>query len=88
MLKFARHHGRIDRDNVGIRALLFCKFLDGIGMCVLDKLFGDEVKKAGVGTIELGGRTDRDDPADLEKCYLLPISEFVILGQHGSKATK
>lgn len=46
--------------------LLFVKFTDGV--------FGVKLKKK--YKIELGGRHDRGDSADVEKCVFIPMEDF------------
>lgn len=56
-----------------IPIVLIVRWTDGIYWVAVTERAASSWKKA------LGGRTDRDDPKDVEACYRIPISQFTML---------
>lgn len=58
----------------GIPVFFVVRWLDALGYYKIDQPSLDEDIKLGIG-----GRTDRDDPNDVELCAFIPINRFEVL---------
>ena len=65
-------------DALKVHALLLVKYTDKTRMVKLEEEY----------QINIGGRTDRGDAQDIEKCIYIPIEDFVDLDIGGNNANQ